>query len=240
MCTLVAWLSVFPEAPLVVAANRDERLGRPSSGPQRHSGGVPFVAPVDRVAGGSWWAVNARQIFIGLTNRAGAMRSADRRSRGLIVTALAQLAPIAEVESRLGTLDPLDFNGFHLFATDGAQGLIAVSDGETMRVERLGPGRHVVTERGFGAEPPPREAHVRELMAPLSSRPLDLDAIASALRTHVDPPFESLCVHVPEFDYATRSSTVYARMADGSEALRFAPGPPCTTPFADLSALLRW
>ncbi len=238
MCTLVAWLSVFPEAPLVVAANRDERLGRPSRGPERHPGAVRWVGPVDMIAGGSWWAINSRHLFVGLTNRAGAMRSDLRRSRGLLVADVAQTPSIDAAESLLRALDPAAYNGFHLLATDGLTGVVAIADGESMRMTRLSPGLHVVTERGFGAEPVEREARVRALMTPLSARPLDLEAIQEVLRTHVDPPIESLCVHVPELDYGTRSSAVYARLADGSGQLRVAPGPPCRTPFADESALV--
>lgn len=41
------------ESPLVIAANRDERLDRPASGPTRWAG-EKFFAPRDEQAGGTW------------------------------------------------------------------------------------------------------------------------------------------------------------------------------------------
>src|SRR5580698_8268449 len=53
MCTLVAFIRVWPGSALVVAANRDERLDRAASGPTRWAG-EKFFAPRDEVAGGTW------------------------------------------------------------------------------------------------------------------------------------------------------------------------------------------
>jgi uncharacterized protein with NRDE domain len=46
MCTLVAFIHVWPGAPLVIAANRDERLDRAASDPTRWVG-ERFFAPRD-------------------------------------------------------------------------------------------------------------------------------------------------------------------------------------------------
>jgi uncharacterized protein with NRDE domain len=216
MCTLVAWLSVFPEAPLVVAANRDERLGRPASGPRLHDGPRPFLAPRDEVAGGSWWAIGAGGLFVGLTNRAGATLSADRRSRGLLVTEVGRARGVEDAERLLRSLDPRDYNGFHLLVTDGLTGVRAVADGVKIVLDRVGPGRHLLTERGFGAADHSREVFVESLLERFEGRPLDLDGLARTLATHHDPSLDGLCVHLPEVDYGTRSSTIYARRSDGT------------------------
>ncbi|PSQ38074.1 hypothetical protein BRD13_07755 [Halobacteriales archaeon SW_5_70_135] len=69
MCTLtVAW-GVFEDEPLVVAANRDEVLARPSTGPGRSEGELTAVAPRDGEAGGTWIGYNERGLFAGVTNR---------------------------------------------------------------------------------------------------------------------------------------------------------------------------
>lgn len=238
MCTLVAWMSVFPEAPLVVAANRDENLGRPSGGPRRHEGRRPYVAPVDLVAGGSWWAINEQGLFVGLTNRAGAMVADVRRSRGLLVTDLAQCADVDEARGLVDALDPAGFNGFHLLVTDGRTGLRVVADGRTKAVFALSRGMQVLTERGFSAAPHSRDERVQALFGALSARALDVAAVESLLASHHDPAIDALCVHVPEADYGTRSSTVLVRPAQGPATLLFAPGPPCTTAYENLSALL--
>src|SRR5690606_3427306 len=87
MCTLVVASHVLEGAPLVVVANRDERLGRASSPPRAWAEG--FCAPRDEVAGGTWLGVNPHGVFVGITNRYLGPRDDTRASRGgLVVDAL--------------------------------------------------------------------------------------------------------------------------------------------------------
>ena len=59
MCTLIVALRQHPEAPLVVAANRDERLDRAARSPLLWTEGpVPFLAGRDEAAGGTWLGLN--------------------------------------------------------------------------------------------------------------------------------------------------------------------------------------
>ncbi|MBZ0231221.1 MAG: hypothetical protein K8M05_02650, partial [Deltaproteobacteria bacterium] len=46
---------------------------------------------------------------------------------------------------------------------------------------------------------------------------------------------QALCIHTPL--YGTRSATLAAIGAGGTEALFWADGPPCTTPFVDAMPL---
>src|SRR3954468_4047366 len=88
MCTLVVAAHVFEGNPLVIVANRDERLDRASSPPSIWPGG--FLAPRDDVAGGTWLGVNPSGVFVGITNRYLGSQDATRVSRGaLVVDALA-------------------------------------------------------------------------------------------------------------------------------------------------------
>jgi uncharacterized protein with NRDE domain len=69
MCTLIALHRCVPGKPLVIAANRDEFLARPAEGPAlRMRGSGPILAPLDLEAGGTWLGLNARGVFVGLTN----------------------------------------------------------------------------------------------------------------------------------------------------------------------------
>ncbi len=54
MCTLVLAWQVFDGTPVAVAANRDERLDRPSQPPQQRHWGSRVVAPADEEADGTW------------------------------------------------------------------------------------------------------------------------------------------------------------------------------------------
>jgi uncharacterized protein with NRDE domain len=84
VCTLVAALHHFSGFPLVVGANRDERYDRPAS-PVQLWQAESFVAPRDEAAGGTWLGLNARGLFVGVTNRFGAAK--DRRARRTRLTA---------------------------------------------------------------------------------------------------------------------------------------------------------
>src|SRR5258706_7884952 len=104
MCTLIAFHRCFADAPLVVAANRDEFHERPTEGPALREASTPstgaardmrscarVVAPRDLRAGGSWLGVNASGLFAAITNRRCEEPDPGRRSRGwLVLQALAE------------------------------------------------------------------------------------------------------------------------------------------------------
>jgi uncharacterized protein with NRDE domain len=237
MCSLVTWIATFPQAKLVVAANRDERLKRPSTGPLRWPGSPAIVAPRDDLAGGTWWAQNEHGIFVGVTNRAGGAPDPTRKSRGQLVIDLARLSNLDAAERALGAIQPHDYNGFHLLVTDGLSGVRAIATEEAVRVDRVGPGMHVLTERSFGASPPERDGAVERAFEPLRNAPLDLQRLQRTLAIHADDPLASVCVHLDSFDYGTRSSTILT--LGERPTLLFADGPPCKTPFVDRTDLLR-
>ena len=70
MCTLAVALGADRRWPVVVAANRDERLGRPSEGwaLRDGAGGPRYAAPRDAEAGGTWIGVAQTGLLVGITN----------------------------------------------------------------------------------------------------------------------------------------------------------------------------
>src|SRR5947208_1055522 len=88
MCLLAVFHKVHPEAPLILAANRDERLARPAE-PMAvlRPEGPRVLGGRDLEAGGTWLAVSERGPAAGVTNRPGSRR-AGKRSRGELPLAL--------------------------------------------------------------------------------------------------------------------------------------------------------
>ena len=86
MCTLALVSRVWPDTPLLIAANRDELLGRPAA-PPGPLAVLPRRAfgPRDLQAGGTWLGLNDAGVFAGLTSRMGARHGGPRRSRGLLL-----------------------------------------------------------------------------------------------------------------------------------------------------------
>src|SRR4051812_11909919 len=144
MCTLFAAWQQHPDFPLLIAANRDENLARPSSPPKLWPGTLPFLAPVDDQAGGSWVGLNARGVFVAITNRYLTARYPERKSRGEIVTHALRLPTAEAVAAHLRSIDPRDYNAFHLLYADAHHAFVSWTDGERFTHEQLTPGLHVV------------------------------------------------------------------------------------------------
>ena len=67
MClVLIAW-KVHPQYPLIVAANRDEFLARPTQAAHRWPGATGMIAGKDLEAGGTWMGVDASGRFAAFT-----------------------------------------------------------------------------------------------------------------------------------------------------------------------------
>ena len=235
-------MGVEKEGRLWVAANRDEVLVRPASPPRRWPG-EDFVAPRDEVGQGTWLGLNAKGLFVGVTNRFGAPKDDTRESRGLLVTQALRATSAAALHALLATLSPGRFNAFHLAYSDGNDCFVTWSDGENLGRERLGAGLHLVTERSYGAVPqlptgpagrsePERVRFIREKLLVLGPHPSG-EALQKLLGTHrPEAPLDSPCVHLPDFGYGTRSSLVLfkePRVEDSD--WRWAEGPPDRTPY---------
>lgn len=238
MCTLIVATRVWADTPLLVAANRDERLDRPSEPPRVRGDSARWVfAPLDLEAGGTWWGLNAHGLFAGITNRFGAALDESRRSRGHLVLDALEARSAGDAAQAIAVRDPREHNAFHLVVADATNAHVIHSDGTVFAARKLEEGIHVVTERSFEAGVSERESTARRELAELSrAESPDEDAFLSLLRHHANAPFESLCVHMDDHGYGTRSSTLVRLGADPAAVrVLHADGPPCRTPYVDLS-----
>lgn len=243
MCTLIALHRCYPSAHLLVAANRDEFLARPSRGPRLHEWhGRRVIAPIDERAGGTWLGLNDAGVFVALTNRPTQALDATRRSRGLIVAdALGRASATRAAEAAL-QLAAGAYNPFNLFVAD-AEHAFAIVYEEKPRVRVLEPGVHVIGNADPNDAAVPKIARLLgEAERVAAGREADaLDALSELCRSHDAPSdnaFERTCIHAG--DYGTRSSTVLRRgPRREADVLRFASGAPCETAYEDLTPLLR-
>lgn len=246
MCTVVVQASSDGNGLLVVA-NRDEQLSRPSRPPFPWPK-TEFLAPRDEVAGGTWLGLNRHGVFVAITNRYLAMLDKDRRSRGTLVTEALALSSARAIHAHMAGVDAEHFNGFHLVYADREHVFATASDGHRLTQVELGAGRHVLTERSFDAgDDRARRARIerrwRARVDPATSDEARLRAMQEVLSEH-DPadPFHGTCIHLGGIDYGTRSALVLQVPHDPARsAMRWAEGPPCTTPFTpvDLAPLFR-
>jgi uncharacterized protein with NRDE domain len=230
VCTLVVVSRVWAELPLLVAANRDERKGRPVWPPAEYSvSGTRIFGPRDAEAGGTWLGLNEYGLFVGITNRFGRAPVAGRRSRGLLVTDALSERRLEDAVRRSAEHPASVHNGFHLVLAGREQASLVYSDGDSVTVRALDPGVHAFTERSLGAADAARESFVRKAFGGLTqeSHPPSNERIAEILSVPSPPeaPFDGTVIDVPEFDYGTRSSTIL-RFEASRVGFWYADGPP--------------
>ena len=148
---------VVPGAPLIVAANRDERLDRPAIPMTVLRPSDPrILGGQDLLAGGTWLAVNEHGVVAGLTNQPSADgRDPTKRSRGELPLAFAVHRTATEaVDAVIADLDPAAYNPCWMLVGDrDALFAIGISGvGKPSEVEQLGAGSARAGERSA----PPR------------------------------------------------------------------------------------
>ncbi|WP_280586263.1 NRDE family protein [Halorubrum sp. Boch-26] len=254
MCTLTLAWRAFGDAPIALAANRDEALDRRADPPavREPAGGdgVRYVAPRDAEAGGTWIGLSESGVTVAITNR---WLDADRegdRSRGLLVRdCLEADSAEAAVRTVERDLEARSYDGFNLVLADADAAFYLSYDGR-LGVTRFDPGVHVVgnvggvtngverfavpeRRREFGAE---RVDSARRIAAELVPEPGEsgsawLDRASAVLTDHE----YGACLHGDGF--GTRSFTRIRTSVDPAETPEFAyaDGPPCETPAEPVS-----
>lgn len=228
MCTLILAWRVFEDAPVAVAANRDEFLDRPSSPPAVRAGPLRYVAPRDDEAGGTWMGVNERGVFVGITNRRTDL--VGERSRGLLVLdALAESTAADAVAAVERELAERGYAGFNLVVADADDAVLLEWDGVLRRTD-FEPGVHAVVNAGFD-DHDDKSRCIRDVARVEPDEGVDawFDRVTPVLRDHD----LGACIHRDGF--GTRSSSLVAVRADapdrdsGRVEWRYADGPPCET-----------
>jgi uncharacterized protein with NRDE domain len=267
VCLLIALFQVVDEAPLIVAANRDELFTRPAVTMTVLRDRDPRVlGGRDELAGGTWLAVNEHGVVAGLTNQpAPHGRDASKRSRGELPLAFTACRSAADaIRDVVPELDPANYNPCWMLVGD-RESLFSVglASGRQPAVTQLGPGRHVLENRPFGT-PTAKTAQVAAMVAQVpgtAGLAAAADALAGVLSDHrpaADPPpappppaappapGATGRVRPPELSaacvhtptYGTRSAMIITVAAAGPPRLRVADGPPCEVPFRDATG--RW
>lgn len=244
MCTITLAWQVFEDSPVVLAANRDELVDRPSEPPARRDWETGVVAPKDSEAAGTWIGYNEHGVLVAITNR-WTDRSIDGdRSRGLLVRdALAYESAREAVQFVERDLDERSYQGFNLLVADANSALLVEWDGNR-RVRTLDPGIHVVVNVGADGQyviPDELERRGREqaenanrLAEVLRPEPGEEAAawLERASGTISDHEY-GVCIHRDSF--GTRSSSLIHMRSEGV-SYQYANGPPCETPFEPVEA----
>lgn len=247
MCTLALFSRIDATIPILVAANRDEFLERPTAAPAMLSDEPWTVGGRDLVAGGTWLGVNQAGTVVALLNRRSVLpRDPYRLSRGLLCLRALQAGDLAAVERLLCGEDGSQYNAFTLLAASAEGSLVATPHRGKIAMRPLDPGIHVFSNLEVDDPDCPRIARSRPQFESIGSHLAaiaagDLDAVARILAGHSTmsetvslAEDDGLCVH--RGPYGTRSSSIIAVGASGTPvAYWHADGPPCRTSFRRVS-----
>lgn len=238
MCTLTLAWQVFEDAPVVVAANRDESLERPSRPPGVYSEEPRVIAPRDAEAGGTWIGYNEHGLFAGITNRWNDVDLAGERSRGLLVADVLEAASTREaVRTVERATAETEYAGFNLVVADETEAVWLGWDGDLAQVA-FEPGVHVVvnvavddrveipeSRTELGTEQAANARAVRRALEPGPGEDAGdwLERARAVLSDHE----YGVCLH--EDGFGTKSSSLITLGPEPTYA--FADGPPCRTAY---------
>jgi len=240
MCTLIA---ARQGRRVVVAFNRDERLDRPTSPPQRLLEDPVAVGGRDDQEGGTWFGVARNGFFCGVVNRSEEEpRDPGRRSRGLLVLDVLRAGAVDAAGRALAIADSRLYNPFFLLFGDAGALRLVTGGGrlDALGIEDRAEGAHV-----WVSGPDPRSCEQRRRLVQtalpgLLARPWPglVAGLERLLAAHDEQaPLGATCVHTAV--YGTRSSTIVSIEEGTVREYLHADGPPCTHPFADVRQLVQ-
>jgi uncharacterized protein with NRDE domain len=245
VCLLVVASRVVAEEPLIVGANRDEILERPSTAVTvLREAGPRALGGRDEVSGGTWLALNEHGVCAGLTNQPlGDAKDPSKRSRGELPLELVRhTTATAAVDALLAAFRPADYNGSWLLVGDrDSLFFVDFTGSDEGSALALPPGTYVLENRALGETSPKVDLVLAGLDVPPEGNQVAA-AFRRVLADHRNPegearPNAANCVHLDTF--GTRSSCLVRVPADrgATPSMWVADGPPCTTPYRDVRGL---
>src|SRR5262245_59800815 len=145
MCLLAIQYKSVPEAPILVAANREEAYDRPSLVPAIQPGKPRVLSGVDAKAGGTWLGVNQKGLFVGACNRLKAAPPVSPRSRGILCRDLLRANSARHaVDMALEELSASKYDGVNFVIADAESGW-CVHGGDDPNVVELDDGLNIVS-----------------------------------------------------------------------------------------------
>ncbi|MBI2064926.1 MAG: NRDE family protein [Candidatus Yanofskybacteria bacterium] len=220
MCTLIVAHRLFDSFPIVVAANRDELLSRPSELPCARDSGI--FAPKDLKRGGSWIGVNEHGVFVALTNLSEVESLYGRISRGELVMDVLHEKTANLAFKKTELLKGTQFNGFHLVIADKNDMYLLRGNGviieRFIRSNRL----LVATNLGLADSVDGRASGRCKNILDMWNKNSIVNyeptpqVLTQLLNIHDSCVSSGTCIHQPDINYGTKSSSII-RLKDGDE-----------------------
>jgi uncharacterized protein with NRDE domain len=220
--------------PLIIAANREEKIDRASRPPGRHwPERYHVTAAQDKLTGGSWLGVNDYGLAAGILNRSGAMGlELNLRSRSELTLEALDHSEAKAVAKAFLELNPHAYRPFNLFVGDANDAFWISSLNESgepsMHLANIPMGVSMLTDKNLNDASSPRIRHYlpRFIEAP-SPEPTNNDWSAwkelLAAKEYKDGacPSDAMTI-LPDDGFGTVSSSLLA-----IPSAKFPPLKPC-------------
>ncbi|MEX1082244.1 MAG: NRDE family protein [Halofilum sp. (in: g-proteobacteria)] len=214
MCLVLLALDAHPDYPLIVAANRDERHGRPAQALHWWSEQPGIAGGRDLEAGGTWMAVRSDARFAALLNDPRFDAPPDAPSRGELVPAFLAAedaaGTVARVHAHVG-----DYAGFHFLG--GGPSEVWVAGRSADEPTALSAGVHGLDNHGLDSGGARLERALAGFRGSLERR-VGVAALFRMLGDDEQPgpgPGDARPVFITGETYGTRGSTVLLVDSDG-------------------------
>lgn len=241
MCLLAIQYQLVADAPILVAANREEFYERPSQPPSIQSGKPRVLCGIDAQAGGTWLGVNQHGLVIGVCNRRKMSSSYPSRSRGVLCREL--LKSNSAVHARDVAMEELSsgrYDGANFVCVDAESGWVVHGGNEIDTVE-MHEGLNIISNRDLND---PRDERVEMARRLLTLHTLDSPvkflAVASKVFARPPSPPGRPSIVIREKDRGTVSSTLISLGKKPRDAIyQFSGSAPDRSRYEDYSPLLR-
>ena len=237
MCTVITLQRPGHTWPLLLAANRDERLDRPWDPPAEYWPDRPgVIAGRDRLAGGTWMGMNEAGLVAAVLNRTGSLGPAPGKfSRGMLPLLALEHSSAAEAADAILASSGPDYRSFNLVLADRSSVWFVRND-ETGRLSAtaLPPGLHMVTAHDPDDETSPRVArHLTRFRSADAPEPPVWRDWPHLLADSAGPRIAALTVP-PENGFGTVCASLLGIPAQGAASWLFAPGPASRAAFSNV------
>ncbi|WP_372827111.1 NRDE family protein [Polaromonas sp.] len=234
MCLIAFAIGASARWPLVIAANRDEFLDRPTLplAPWRSDAGTDIISGRDIRAGGTWLGLTAAGRLAMLTNVRGPASLTGEKSRGELVT--RWLESSEDAATFMAQIDGPAYGGFNLVLGDFNSGVwhwLSNKPGPALESRALAPGVYGLSNGALDTPWPKTLGLKKTLHSALAAS--DEKALEQALMTALrdkrragredlpstgvplalEEALSSAFVDFPEHGYGTRCSTVLVACA---------------------------
>jgi uncharacterized protein with NRDE domain len=241
MCLLAIQYKCVPDAPILVAANREEAYDRPTLVPSIQPGKPRVLSGVDAKAGGTWLGVNQTGLFVAAANRPKIFVPNAPKSRGILCRDLLRANSARHaVDIAMEELTANKCEGVNFIIADYESGW-AIHGGDDPHVVELDEGLNIISNFDLNDNRDERQKLARRLLT-LQTLDSAVKFLAVASKAFARPPAAPgrAGMVFKGKERGTVSSTLIALGKKPRDAIfQYANGSPDLARYEDYSPLLR-